>query len=250
MSRKKVHHEEHADESWLLPYSDLLTLLLALFIVMFAISQVDNDKLQKLSSEFEAIFSGETSFLEKDSETVIPSESLKENPALANYKIEDELMSEIKRMIEEDIKRNGYADRVKVALDKEGLEISIQEVMLFNSGDAEVLESVTPLLKQISRNLSVMNNKIKVAGHTDNVPIHTSNFRSNWDLSAMRAINVMTFLVGQGGLNPERFSVQGYGEYSPIADNSTIDGRAKNRRVEIYLIRKYPLNSETVLQTP
>ena len=239
MAKKKAHHEEHVDESWLLPYSDLLTLLLALFIVMFAISQVDKEKLQKMASEFEAIFSGQTSILEEESS---PSAVLQDSsiPQPDNYALEDSLMNQLKLIIEEDIKSKGYEDRVKVVLTKEGLEISILDVMLFDSGDAEVLQSVHPLLLQIADTLSRVDNDIKVAGHTDNVPINNDQYRSNWDLSAMRAINVMNFLVDQGGLQPERFLIQCFSEYSPIADNSTVEGRAKNRRVEIFLTRKYP----------
>jgi chemotaxis protein MotB len=225
MSRKKEHHEEHADESWLLPYSDLLTLLLALFIVMFAMSQVDKEKFEQTSQQFNVIFSG-TSF---------PATSTTVN----NITIEEDKMIEIKESIEEEIRDNEYSDKVKVLLNNEGLEISIQDVVLFNSGDAEVLEGISPLLLQISRTLNGLNNNIKVVGHTDNIPIHNEKFRSNWDLSAMRAVNVMGFLIDQGGLDPKRFSFQGYGQYSPKFDNSTAEGRGKNRRVEIFLIRKF-----------
>ncbi len=239
---KKAHHEEHADESWLLPYSDLLTLLLALFIVMFAISQVDNEKLQRISEQFSVIFAGDHSILEQDGNvSVISNPSSPEAGTRNSVEIETDKMAELKKSLEAEINKYGYSEKVKVYLDSEGLGISIQDVMLFNSGEAEVLPAVSTLLLQISKVLNTMDNNIKVVGHTDNVPIRSGKFRDNWDLSVMRAINVMNHLVKQGGLKPERFSVQGYGKYAPKHDNSTEDGRSKNRRVEIYLIRHYPL---------
>lgn len=106
------------------------------------------------------------------------------------------------------------------------------------------MDSVFPLLLEISGMLNRLDNTIKIAGHTDNIPINNQKFRSNWDLSAIRAINVMEFMVNQGKVRPERFVIEGYGQYSPKYDNSTEEGRAKNRRVEIFLIRKYPLEQE------
>lgn len=239
MSDKKRHHEEHADETWLLPYSDLLTLLLALFIVMFAMSNLDKEKFKKISEQFNLIFSGGSGVMNEGGAAAISLQS--GGSGLSNQSIEESQMLKIKESIEREIRENGYQDKIRVNLNNEGLEISIQELVLFNSGEAEVLNSVTPLLLQVAKILNALDNHIKVAGHTDNVPIRNGKFRSNWDLSAMRAINVTTFLVEQGGLRPERFSVQGYSQYVPRFDNSTAEGRAKNRRVEIFLVRKYPV---------
>lgn len=240
MRKKKKRHEEHADESWLLPYSDLLTLLLALFIVMFAISEVDNQKLQLISEQFNAIFSGGSGPIEQSGTTpvVTPPEG---SPAIDPYTVEDHQLAEIKKSIEAAIEKSGYADKVELFLNKDGLQISIRDVMLFNSGEAEILPNVSSLLLEMSKMLNTMDNRIIVVGHTDNVPIQSGKFRSNWDLSVIRAINVMNFLVDQGNLSPKRFSVQGYGEYAPKYDNSTAEGRAGNRRVEVLLIRDYPL---------
>jgi len=240
MPEKKRRHEEHVDETWLLPYSDLLTLLLALFIVMFSISNLDKEKFKKISEQFSVIFSGGSGVLNEGGAAAI---SLKSSGAggLSLQNIEENQMMKIKDSIEREIRDNGYQDKIKVNLNNEGLEISIQELVLFNSGEAEVLNSVTPMLLHVAKILNALDNHIKVTGHTDNVPIRNGKFRSNWDLSAMRAINVMTFLVEQGGLQPERFSIQGYSQYAPKYDNTTAAGRAKNRRVEIFLVRKYPV---------
>ena len=243
MSKKKVHHEEHVDETWLIPYADMLTLLLALFIVMFAMSKVDEEKLEKISEQFSVIFSSGSGVLE-NGETIMPVKSPDKVENNNNNKvIEEDKMREVKKALEEEIEKKGYSDKVKLMLNNEGLEISIQDVVLFNSGDAEVLKQVNALLLQISQMLRGLDNSIRIAGHTDNVPIHNEKFRSNWDLSAKRAINVMNFMVVKGGMSPVKLSIQAYGEYAPKFDNSTEDGRSKNRRVEIFIVRKYPLNS-------
>lgn len=236
MAKKKQHHEEHVDETWLIPYADMLTLLLALFIVMFAMSQTDNAKLQKMSEQFNIIFAGGTGVLSETSEAP-------ESPAPtvpSNSEVEQDKMNAIKQLLDKEIEKSGYSDKVKTSLNTDGLEIYIQDAVLFNSGDDKVVTDIHPLLLQVSKMLQGLDNNIKVVGHTDTVPISTSRFRSNWDLSAMRAINVMSFLVDTGGLSASRFSIQGYGEQMPKFSNSTEEGRSKNRRVEICVIRKYP----------
>ena len=239
MRKKKEHSEEHVDESWLLPYSDMLTLLVALFIVMFAMSQVDKAKLQKVSSQFNIIFSGGSGIMQSDSGTIAsidPSSS-----ASSASSLEQNTMNSLKSTLDKEISNNGYSGHIKVAVNKDGLDISIEAIALFASGDASVLKNVTPLLLKISAMLKNLDNDIKIAGYTDNKPISNSKFRSNWDLSSIRAINVMTYMVNSGGLNPKNVSIQAYGEYNPKYDNITEVSRAKNRRVEIFIARKYPV---------
>ena len=241
MRKKKQHHEEHADESWLLPYSDVLTLLLALFIVMFAMGQTDEAKFKAMSEQFNIIFAGGSGVLESDGSSTIPMEGTSgtETKSLTNTQIEENTMNEIKDTLEAEFAKEGYSDRVKVGLSSEGLEISIQDAVLFNSGEADVLKGVSPLLVQISNAIASLDNEIKIVGHTDNIPIQNGKFRSNWDLSSMRAVNVMNFMVGTGKIHPEKVSIQAYGQYLPKASNDTEAGRAQNRRVEIFIIRKY-----------
>lgn len=237
MSKKKQHHEEHMDETWLIPYADMLTLLLALFIVMFAMSKVDSDKMSRMSEQFNIIFAGGSGVIENNSSVVPPMEL---PDVLQKSAIEENQMMELKSMLEEAIENAGYTDKITVALDGGGLEIAIQDIVLFRSGDAQIVDEAMPMLIKISEMLSKLDNNIKIVGHTDNVPIRNSKFRSNWDLGATRAINVMNFMVEKGGLKPDIFSIQAYGEYKPKYDNSTVEGRAKNRRVEINIDRKYP----------
>jgi chemotaxis protein MotB len=239
MGKKKVHHEEHVDETWLIPYADMLTLLLALFIVMFAMSQVDKEKLKKVSEQFNVIFSGGTGIINGEGAVAVPIEG-SGGTGTGGAALEENKMKDIKEVLEQEIEGNGYSDKVIIELNDGGLEISIQDVVLFNSGDAAVLSKVSPLLLQISSMLRGLDNEIRVVGHTDNVPINNSKFRSNWELSSMRAINVMNFMINSGGLKPEHLSIQAYADQMPKYNNSTEEGRAKNRRVEIFIVRKYP----------
>jgi chemotaxis protein MotB len=250
MSKKKVHHEEHADETWLLPYSDMMTLLLALFIVLFAMGQTDQAKFNAMKNEFNSIFGGNKSILSSDGASLVPMDypGSETSTTVVDGKtkgtIEEDKMNDVKGKLEQEIKTSGYEDKVKVELNKDGLEISIQDVVLFNSGDADVLKGSERLLVDISRMLQSLENEIRVVGYTDNVPIKNAKFRSNWDLSSMRAVNVMNFMTTYGGLPPQKFSVQAYGEYKPKYDNATVDGRAKNRRVEIFIVRMYPAGTQ------
>ncbi len=230
---KKVHHEEHVDESWLLPYADLLTLLLALFIVMFAMSQVDQKKMEALSAQFKVIFSGGAGLMEKDGTSIMPQSM----PPAQGPQPKADAMAGMQSSLEQKIANSGFSDQVIVTLRPEGLNISIQDVVLFQSGQATVLEGVKPLLLEISNMLSTQENAIRISGHTDDHPINTREFRSNWDLSAIRAINVMNFMVDSGKLQPEKLSIQAYGEYMPAASNETEEGRSQNRRIEILVIR-------------
>ncbi|MGE5628671.1 MAG: OmpA family protein [Solirubrobacterales bacterium] len=238
--KKKVHHEEHADEGWLLPYSDMLTLLVALFIVMFAMSQVDKAKAQKLSEQFNIIFSGGKGALQNQGGTPSTMDQISTTSGAA----EQSAMNTLKDSLEKEMTKNGYDVQIKTDSTKDGLEISIGDAVLFSSGDATVSPSGNVLLGKIAGMIKNYDNEIVVEGFTDNLPISNSNFRSNWDLSAIRAINVMNYMVYFGGLNSKKVSIRAYGENNPKYDNSTPEGRAKNRRVVILLARKYPAPAE------
>lgn len=241
MMKKKEHHDEHVDETWLIPYADMLTLLLALFIVMFAMSKVDAEKFKKVSAGMNNAFMGGSSAL---GEGETPSVS--DEVVLTNGQIEEEAMTAVKNQIEDSLSSDGYADKVEVSINESGLQINIKDVILFDSAKADIKSNSNALLIDIAHAIKGLDNSIKVIGHTDNRPIHNSEFASNWDLSAMRAINIMQFMTSSGGLAPENVSIEAYGEYKPKYDNSTEEGRAGNRRVEVSIIRKYPVDNSEV----
>jgi len=237
--RKNHDHEEHIDESWLIPYADLLTLLLALFIVLFASSNVDATKFKQISESFTTIFSGGTGVM------TYPTES---EPSQTNNNKNDEDkkgqgvtsqkdLQEMKDKIDKYIARSKLQGSLKTQLTEEGLLITITNDVLFDSGSAIVRTDEKSIATQIS-SLLISNPPLSViiSGHTDNVPIKNDLFQDNWDLSVTRAVNFMKIMLENKHLKPQLFSAKGYGEYQPIASNHTNKGRAKNRRVEILVL--------------
>jgi chemotaxis protein MotB len=245
MARKKKqkHEEEHVDESWLLPYADLLTLLLALFIVLFAMSSVDAQKFQMLARAFNSTFTGGTGVLEypspiPDGEMEKLDQEKEKNPEKEKQEtLELEKLKEIQKKVNAYITANSLETQLKTTLTDEGLLITILNDIFFDSGNSSIRKKDEQLAKEISK-LLVMNppRNIIVSGHTDNVPIQNAEFESNWHLSVMRAVNFMKLLLENGQLDPRAFSAKGFGEYNPVADNKTKEGRQKNRRVEILIL--------------
>ncbi|AOH53242.1 flagellar motor protein MotB [Peribacillus muralis] len=247
--RKKKHrHEEHIDESWLVPYADILTLLLALFIVLFASSSVDAVKFQQLSNVFNQVFTSGSGFMEFPSDSPSNEPTSPEQKAGAEDleklgKNEQEELTEVKRRVDAYIEKNDLTDKLDTSLTDEGMLISIRENVLFESGVAEVRRANRKIAKEIST-LLVMDlpRNIIVSGHTDNIPIKNYQYESNWDLSVMRSVNFMKLLLENKNLDPEMFSAKGHGEFKPVASNETKKGRAKNRRVEILIVPRTAIN--------
>lgn len=258
MSRKKKHHaehhEEHADETWLIPYADLLTLLLALFIVLFASSNVDQKKFQQIANAFSMVFSNSTSIFESpkvipkyQQESTVPPrhETMQAFDAISldlnkgqEYMRETSQLLEAKRKIDAYILDNKLGGELSTTLTQDGLMVRIKDSALFQSGSAVLLPQSERLGKEMARMLSELTQPVVISGHTDNVPINTWEFPSNWELSSKRAINFMKYIIANDiRLKSERFSAIGYGEYRPVAENTTADGRQKNRRVEVLVQR-------------
>ncbi|SIR92536.1 chemotaxis protein MotB [Peribacillus simplex] len=247
-SKKKQRHEEHIDESWLVPYADILTLLLALFIVLFASSSVDAIRFQQLSNVFNQVFTSGTGFMD------FPSDSPSNQPTSPEQrtgaedlkklgKNEQEDLMEVQERVNAYIQKNDLTDKLGTNLTDEGMLISIRENVLFESGVAEVRRENRKIAKEIS-DLLVMDlpRNIIVSGHTDNIPIKNYQYESNWDLSVMRSVNFMKLLLENKELDPEMFSAKGHGEFKPVASNETKKGRAKNRRVEILIVPRTAIN--------
>ncbi|NQD64682.1 flagellar motor protein MotB [Bacillus haikouensis] len=253
--RKKKHDDEHMDESWLIPYADLLTLLLALFIVLYAASSVDAQKFKELSQSFNEVFTGGTGIMENPSpgEPQQPidgevkssgDEKNEEKAELDKEEIErqaflkdQEELKEIQKRVKEYIKTNNLEVQFVTKLTDEGLLLTIRDNVLFDSGSAVVHSTDLNVAKELSELLE-MNppRNIIISGHTDNVPIHNAEFDSNWELSVMRAVNFMKIILENQDLNPQWFSAKGFGEFEPVGDNATAEGKGLNRRVEVLIL--------------
>lgn len=248
---KSRSEDEHVDESWLLPYADMLTLLVALFIVLFAMGQVDQakyDELRVVLSETlggKGILDYQDSIVEDESPTedsTISTELLSEAAKVEKSELE-QLQSQLNGYIEE----KALADRLQTELGASGLLITINDGILFDSGSAELRQNSHELMEQLSAMLaSDPPRYIQVSGHTDNVPMAGATFESNWDLSGARAYNVMKLFLESNYLEAHQLSYTGYGEYHPVASNDTTEGREQNRRVEILVL---PLENLTEVES-
>ncbi|MGG3573139.1 flagellar motor protein MotB [Bacillus gobiensis] len=238
--KRRQREDDHIDESWLIPYADLLTLLLALFIVLFAISSVDAKKFQTMSRAFNDVFTGGSGVLDFTSmePPLDPLPIEKKDPSDQKQQEKEEYKSllNIKKHVDHFILNNKLQNQLNTKLTDEGLFITIKDNILFDSGSAEIRNEVMPLAKEISELLVIQPQRnIIINGHTDNVPIHNSVYNSNWKLSAIRAVNFLDVLLENPQLDSNVFSTKGYGEHKPIADNASSIGREKNRRVEILI---------------
>jgi chemotaxis protein MotB len=245
MSKKKHHHEEHVDESWLIPYADLLTLLLALFIVLFSASTMDVIKFQQIAKSMSSAMSGGTGIMDYPSPLPedIPQSLDKDddhnekndNPDFD--KQEKNELTQLQNKINTYIKEKSLDDRLETVLTDEGLLITILNDVFFDSGVATVRLRDQTLARDISQLLvSDPPRNVVISGHTDNVPIRNAQFDSNWHLSVMRAVSFMKILLENKSLDPRSFSAKGFGEHQPVDSNDTSKGRAKNRRVEILIL--------------
>lgn len=210
--RRPIHSEAESRDRWLISYADLVTLLLALFIVMYAAS--DYERAHKIA----------TSFVAENSSSgngILPGSALEENE---RAKFNETLTNDPALM-----------QSAKVRQTKSGLIISFSEAGVFAPGDASLGEAAQGLLKNLAEKLKANNSLIRVEGHTDSVPISNAKYSSNWELSTARAANVLQKLV-ENGIAPERLSAAGYGGFQPVADNSTAEGRAQNRRVDVVIL--------------
>ncbi|MEG0261394.1 MAG: flagellar motor protein MotB [Lysinibacillus sp.] len=238
---KKKKHEEHIDESWLVPYADILTLLLALFIVLFASSNVDQEKLEQMSVVFNQVFDGGTSFLEEPSPVPTPNPTPNDQDPTEQqnsaYLQDQQELAEIKASVEEFIAVNEMEGQFATEMTEGGLLLTIRDSVLFDPGKATIKPEYIPVAKELANVLvSDPVRSIIVTGHTDNVPQSGSEFASNWELSVMRATSFLKVLVSSNeNLDPRHFSAKGDGEYKAIAPNDTTEGRAKNRRVEVLI---------------
>ena len=245
MARRKRQpaHDEHPSEAWLIPYADILTLLLALFIVLFAVSQTDQKKMQEMAQAFAAAFqTGGPSFFDKAGQSDYQSTQMPTTGSANNlaYLQESTQLLETQQQLDRYIKEGGWEDSLTTALSEDGLLIRIKEKALFPSGSADLLPQSQAIGKPVADLLATIPQKVVISGHTDNVPIATSKFPSNWDLSVERSLNFMKFILAQNNkLDPARFSTTGNAEYRPVAPNDTEEGRAQNRRVEILIMRTY-----------
>ncbi len=262
MSRRKrrAHHANH--ERWLVSYADFITLLFAFFVVLYASSQVDKRKVGMLALAIQVAFQQMGVF--QASTTQVPIDSAEPMPFSTAQAIENaqrtaslgriasspegslgtgigsaeengdlsELQTELEHALAPEIKRQEIA----MHREPDGLVISLREVGFFESGSALMKPTAMGAFDRIAGLLRTRDYRLRIEGHTDNVPIHTAQFPSNWELSTARATEIVRLLIVRDGFSPDRLSAGGFAQYHPVASNRTTEGRGMNRRVDIVIL--------------
>ena len=259
MARKKIHEEHENHERWLVSYADFITLLFAFFVVMYALSSVNEGKYRVLSDSLESAFQttpksadpiqvGENPKEEKQIQLNILEKSPKsknsklekqevdiDNVKISNTERDSRNLSKIQRQLERSFGNMMESDQVSLKRTGRGIEVEISSSILFDSGSALIQPQAVPVLTDVAATIKNFPNAVRVEGFTDDVPIETDAFPSNWELSAGRAASVVHILSDEG-VDPFRLAAIGYGEYRPIAANTTVEGRLRNRRVLLVIL--------------
>lgn len=248
MARKKPHaaHENH--ERWLVSYADFITLLFAFFVVMFASSQTDKAKAQAVSEAVKAALDkGGVSAAVHEILGGTVNQNGKGNAQLhgpGGAKTGTEQPPHVSELIPSMIylnkvlEREIHAGEIEVHLEPRGLVVSLRQAAFFPSGEDVIDPRVYPSLDKIVGVIRDLSNVMRLEGHTDSKPIHTTRFRSNWELSAARSIAVLELLADRYGIDRKRMAIAGYADTIPVAPNDDDEGRARNRRVDIVILNQ------------
>ncbi len=200
-------------------------MLLGLFIILYTISNVDAGKYKEVMNAFGSVFS---------TQKTIQGLGSPNHPFNGNANSGKTLRETLQSVIDE----YDYGQNVQLVENERGITIRILDNILFNTGEAKLNPGSKSILSKLAKVLRTIPNDIRIEGHTDNVPINTPKYPSNWHLSVARATNTAYYLMNTEGLSPERVTIVGYAEYKPIASNDTPAGRAQNRRVDIIILNR------------
>jgi chemotaxis protein MotB len=237
----EVEEGETGAPLWMCTFADMVTLLMCFFVLLFAMSSTQQESFKELIKSLKSALgvqqvpeagTREGLIMHKVPNEEIKKEAIDELGGMVQKEI-DNITSEVRELI----MFNQLAGQVKVTGDELGATITISDVLLFPAGGAAMTREGIDMIRKIVNILSQFSYHVKIAGHTDNIPIKTTQYASNWELSANRACEVVRILVEQG-LDPTLLSAEGYAEYRPIATNDTAAGRGQNRRVEIIYERR------------
>lgn len=236
MARRRKKKETSSSSSggggWITTFSDLMSLLLTFFILLYSMSSVSLEKFQEASQSIQSALNGGASVIEgstvEDIETEIETETIEEiiDPELI------EMYNEVVAFLE----TNEMTAQASVEYDQDGIYVNIQESILFGSGSAIIADSGKNTLNNLGELIQKFENDVVIEGYTDNVPMYNADFSSNWELSTGRALSVLRYLSEERSVIPTRLSAKGYGEYHPSVPNDSEENRAKNRRVNIVIV--------------
>jgi chemotaxis protein MotB len=258
---KKKHQEHVNHERWLVSYADFITLLFAFFVVLYSSSQVDKRKAGRLALAIQVafqelgVFQASNTKVPMKDEDAIPFEKVQivenvskdsdlkriVNPMKGTLSSASEPQSlqeaqaAIQKALDPEIQRR----EVSMSMRREGLVVSLKEMGFFDSGSATIRPGALDAISRLSVVLKQRPENLRIEGHTDNIPIHTARFGSNWELSTSRATGLIQLLITNYGLPPSHLSAAGYGEFHPVASNDTAEGRAQNRRLDVVILAPF-----------
>ena len=235
MTTRRPAEPSATHDRWLVSYADFVTLLFALFVVLFASAHHDNQQLKQLSQSIHAGFNSLGAHPPEAGNKATPAEhSAPAQPPESDAKVADMtlLNSQLSSALGDSIAKQ----QIVLQRNHDGLVISLRELGFFGSGNADLLPGAKDSLQSIAAILSQYPFEVRVEGHSDDQPIHNVTFHSNWELSTARATSVLLLLVNASGLDPAKVSLAGYGPYRPIAGNDTPEGRRMNRRVDLVVL--------------
>lgn len=222
-SRRRQRSTGPSRDRWVIPYADFVTLLFAFFTALYAVTSADPGKLPSVAASVREAVSGGDGVLEGGRQPL----------AGGDKSLEPE---DIREAIERELRDDLSAQRLELIEDRRGLVLAIPEAFSFDNGSADLSQQAESLMNRIGKVLLGAPNGVRVEGHTDNTPIRTDRFASNWELSTARATRVVAYFVASAGIPADRLSAAGYSEFHPRADNASPDGRARNRRVDIVIL--------------
>jgi len=254
VKRRSNHAEHDTRERWLVAYADFVTVLLCFFIVMYSLSSINAQKFSELARALQnAMGGGGNIVIEAPLAAVGPDTFepfTRDSSVPGRDAVSDSIeLAVIERQIQELIKEHGLEAEVQTVTEERGLVISVQDTVLFVSGSADLTPRAAEIMDKLGLILLQTPNYIRVEGHTDNLPINTPRFPSNWELSVGRSTSVIQYLLARHNFPPQRLSASGYGEYRPKAANDTVANRQLNRRVDfVVLSSKFEASEPKILE--
>ena len=251
--RQRHSAEPENRDRWLVSYADFITLLFAFFVVLFASTYRDKTAIVKVSQAIHKGFQHMEAFSAGQKNSAVTNPNQSPNPSLSQPQAQDaetekdeavaassQDVQQLQQQLESTMGQEVRNHEVVMRVTAEGFVVSLNELGFFDSGKAELLPGAAEKIERIAKVLSLHKLELRVEGNSDDQPIHTPEFRSNWELSTARAMAVMQLLVDDSGFDPRKISVLGYGQYRPIADNTTPEGRRMNRRVDLVVLSATP----------
>jgi len=252
--RARVPRSRVTHDRWLVSYADFITLLFGFFVVLYAFAKADQKKQMQVSESIDAAFKSLGLFPDATrhpgqnsrgaagtDQAVMPMNIVMGEDVLAPAKVKDDL-EHMRRELAQTLSNQVAQHTVSIQMGRDGLVISLREAGFFSSGSATPKPESLGTLHQIAASLGHTPYDLRIEGHTDNEPIHTAEFDTNWELSSARATRIARLMLDEHALPADRISAAGYAEFHPVASNATAEGRAQNRRVDLVVLPRSKIN--------